>query len=193
MMKKQWIAMLLAGLLVCSLSACGKKPGETDLPNKDPGTQNPPSSSNAGGKPSGDSSNDALLEPAFPDSLAKADAEVRLDDLISVLGRKEADLENAMKDVSTVGDSVAGARTYRHKLLGTESEVSYGIGSDGKITRITVNADAAAAEDWRTALRDTLRAEALENEMDAWHYSDADIRLSAEDGKTVIVIEKKPA
>ena len=190
MMKKQWIAILLAGLLVMSLSACGKKQPASDPTPKDPNQQQPsePGDSNASDTPG-----TSDQEPVFPDSLARADAEVRLDELISVLGRKEADLENAMKDVSTVGDAVSGARTYRHKLLGMESKVSYAIGADGTIDRITVTTDGDTAETWRSELQDTLLAQQLEGETDAWHYSDADVHLSAKDGKTVVVLEKKTA
>lgn len=196
MMKKQWIAILLACVLAFSLSACGKKQTTPDADNKNPGqnqsAQNPsdqnPSTPNV--PSSDDEPGTSHQEPVFPDSLAKADADVRLDELISVLGRTETDLKNAMKDVSTVGDSVSGARTYRHKLLGKQSEVSYAIGTDGKIDRITVTVEGDASEDWRTELEDTLRAQALENETDAWHYSDADLHLSRQDGNTVIVIEK---
>ena len=41
MMKKQWIAILLAGLLVMSLSACGKKQPASDPTPKDPNQQQP--------------------------------------------------------------------------------------------------------------------------------------------------------
>lgn len=190
MMKKQWIAILLAGLLVMSLSACGKKQPASDPSQKAP-IQQQPSKPEAPNAPAAPGTSDR--EPVFPDSLARADAEVRLDELISVLGRKEADLENAMKDVSTVGDAVSGARTYRHKLLGKEARVSYTIGTDGTIDRITVTTDGDAAETWRSELQDTLLAQPLEGEADAWRYSDADVHLSAKDGKTVVVLEKKTA
>lgn len=190
MMKKQWIAILLACVLAFSLSACGKKQNNstTDPSGQNQSAQNPSTPKEPSAE---DTPGTSDQEPVFPDSLAKADAEVRLDELISVLGRTETDLNNAMKDVSTVGDSVSGARTYRHKLLGKQSEVSYAMGADGKIDKITVTVAGDAAEDWRTELEDTLRAQVLEGETDAWHYSDADLHLTSEDGNTVIVIEKK--
>lgn len=194
MMKKQWIAILLACVLAFSLSACGKKqntsqPGNSQNGQNENGqnAQNPDASQNT--PSAGDQPGTTDKEQVFPDSLAKADAEVRLDELISVLGRTETDLKNAMKDVSTVGDSVAGARTYRHQLLGRQSEVSYAIGTDGKIDKITVTVDEDASEDWRTELKDTLHAEVLEGQEDAWHYSDANVHLTEKDGKTVVVIE----
>ena len=77
MMKKQWIAILLAGLLVMSLSACGKKQPASDPTPKDPNQQ----PSEPGDPNASDTPGTSDQEPVFPDSLARADAEVRLDEL----------------------------------------------------------------------------------------------------------------
>lgn len=195
-MKQKWIALLLFGLLLAScMAGCGS--GN----NMDDHSANNGSANNA--LPDNDRTDDRNDnaeddfdsqhredEPTFPNTLAEADAEVALDDLIATLGLSASDLETAMRDISTVGDNVEGARTYRHKLLGRESEVSYAFDDSDQIDRITVHTEKELLEDWRSQLRDVLGAHAVEGEDDAWDYSDSRVRLLENGDRLTITIEK---
>ena len=136
--------------------------------------------------------NDRGEYPTFPNSLATG-AEVALDDLIATLGLTATDLDTAMRDVETVGDNVNGARTYRHKLLGHEADVSYGFDDQDMIDRITVKTQKDRAEDWRTELNDTLGATGVEGQTDTWDYSDSRVKITEEGDHLLITIEKPQA
>lgn len=172
-MKTKWIALALAaGLFAITASACGTLDNMArDIDN---------------------ALDNAMRqdEAVFPDSLAKADADVTVDDLISTLGRKKSELTDAMKNVNTVGDSVAGARTYRHKLLGHTSDVSYTFGDTDRIDRIVITTDSSYAADWEKELRDTLGAKAVTGQMGTWTYSDSTLRMETRNGRQIITIEK---
>lgn len=172
-MNKKWIALTLAALVFATAaSGCGTlNDMAQDIDN---------------------ALDDALRqdEDVFPDSLAKADADVTVDDLISTLGRKKTELADAMKNVDTVGDAVSGARTYRHKLLGHTSEVSYTFGESDRIDRIVITTDLTNAGDWEKELRDTLRAKAVTGKTGTWRYGDSTLRMETRNGKQIITIEK---
>ena len=193
-MKKRTAAALLAALLLLTLTACGKD--KNPDAGKDPGAVNPNTGEEnqpgAGTGTDGSATPDGTSdqEPVFPDSLAQSGAEVTVDDLISTLGLRETDLDTAMKDVSTVGDSVSGARTYRHRLLGQDADVSYAFDREGKISTVTIDPGEDALDRWRTQLSDTLRAQAVEGETDTWTYGESRIWMTEKGGKHVIILEK---
>ncbi len=212
-MNRKWIALLLSCVLLLTLAAaCGKtddsnKPDDNNnmqdnavpgqptpsLPNggTDNNTNNGGIDNNESTKPDNSKPEDDRGEyPTFPNVLAEADADVALDDLIATLGLTATDLETAMRDVDTVGDNVEGARTYRHKLLGQQSDVSYGINDKDMIHRVTVKAGKDRAEDWRKELNDVLGATAAQGEKDAWDYSDSRVKITEEDDHILITIEK---
>ncbi len=206
------IAMLLSCLLVLMLfTACGK----TDDPNKNESNNNtqnntspnsptpslPNNGMNNSGTGNGSTGNSTTTPevpdnssgkyPTFPNALADTNADVTLDDLIATLGMKGSELVDAMRDVSTVGDSVNGARTYRHKLLGQESDVSYSINDQETINKVTVKAGKDHAENWRKELNDVLGATAAQGETDTWDYSDSRVKIT-EDGDHILITIEKP-
>ena len=172
-MNKKWIALTLAALVFATAaSACGTLDNVArDIDN---------------------ALDDAMRqdEDVFPDSLARADADVTVDDLISTLGRKKTELTDAMKNVDTVGDAGSGMRTYRHKLLGHTSEVSYAFGDTDRIDRIVITTDLKNADDWEKELWDTLRASAVTGETGTWRYGGSTLRMETRNGKQIITIEK---
>jgi len=129
--------------------------------------------------------------PTFPNSLATMDADVAVRDLFDTLGLTETDLDNAMRDIATVGDGVYGARTYRHKLLGEEADVSYGFDDQKTINKVTVNAKPTTVDKWRSELTDTLGAKEIEGQTDSWTYDDNQIKIDDQGTHVVITIEKK--
>ncbi len=209
-MDRKWIALLLSCLLLLTVfAACGTD--DTATPNDQNDQQNdqqnsgnltPPTSTpnqpgtgmNSGSNSmTPDTPNDDRGEyPTFPNALADANADVGLDDLIGVLGLTATDLETAMRDVSTVGDSVEGAKTYRHKLLGHESDVSYNFDSKDTIDNITVKAAKDRAEDWRKELNDVRGATAIEGQTDTWDYSNNQVKITEEGDNILITIKKNP-
>lgn len=137
----------------------------------------------------GSTADDRGEYPTFPNNLATG-AEVALDDLIATLGLTATDLETAMRDVATVGDNVDGARTYRHKLLGHEADVSYGFDDQDMIDRVTVKTQKNRMDAWRTELNDTLGATGVEGQTDTWDYSDSRVKITEEGDHLLITIEK---
>ena len=208
-MNRKWIAILLSAVLLLALAAaCGKETvtnPPNDVNNMNSGTgDNQNNGTNPGGSTGNDlngngpsDSNTHLSgntgDPVFPNSLATMDADVAVDDLIATLGLTETDLDNAMRDVSTVGDGVDGARTYRHKLLGHDSDVSYSFDDKHAINKVTVKTQKDYADDWRKEFNDTLRATAVEGKTDTWDYSDSSVRMSEDGDHFVITIEKHRA
>lgn len=195
-MKRKWIALLLFGLLLTTcMAGCGNGDNMDDHSANNGSANNvPPDNDRTDDR--NDNAKDDLDsqhredEPTFPNTLAEADAEVALDDLIATLGLSAADLETAMREVSTVGDNVEGARTYRHKLLGRKSEVSYVFDDSDRIAHITVQTEKDLMEDWRAHLRDVLGADAVEGETDAWDYSGSRVRLLENGDRLTVTIEK---
>lgn len=213
-MNRKWIALLLScALLLTMAAACGRRNDTTadennvnnnandDINNGNPENNVPGNDMNNSGMDNngmnngdmnGSSANDRGEYPTFPNNLATG-AEVALDDLIATLGLTATDLDTAMRDVATVGDNVDGARTYRHKLLGHESDVSYGFDDQDMINRITVKTQKDRMEDWRTELNDTLGATGVEGEPDTWDYSDSRVKITEEGDHLLITIEKPQA
>ena len=95
-----------------------------------------------------------------------------------------------MRDIATVGDNVDGARTYRHKLLGHEADVSYGFDEGRMINKVTVKTKKDYDEDWSRELNDTLGATAVEGQTDTWDYSDSNVKITEEGDYLLITIEK---
>lgn len=182
----RWILLPAVALTLCLAAACGMAPVNNDANHGGsvmPGGNLPPNGTAPGDATGRD-------QPVIPDSLSRADADVTVDDLIATLGQKKDDLMDAMKNVATVGDGVDGARTYRHKLLGHDSDVSYTFGSKGTIDRVTVTVDPGYADDWKTHLKDVLKAKAVEGETDRWTYGSSSVHMEEKDGKEIIVFEK---
>lgn len=210
-MNRKWIALLLISVLLLSLAAaCGRRnnaaqDNQTNN-NMNNGTNNGTPQNNVPGNDmtgndlnnnnmsnsgmNGSNTNDDRGEyPTFPNNLATG-AEVALDDLIATLGLTATDLETAMRDVATVGDNVEGARTYRHKLLGHEADVSYGFDQQDTIDRITIKTQKDRMDAWRTELNDTLGATGVEGQTDTWDYSDSRVKITEEGDHLLITIEK---
>ena len=213
-MNRKWIALLLSCALVLMLAtACGRNNdkgntnantpsnnGAGNTNNNDmgnsgntnvPGNMTP---GNAGTGMGGDNQNDGNIgehnDPVFPDSLATMDADVAIADLFDTIGLTETDLDNAMRDVATVGDGVNGARTYRHKLLGRESDVSYGFDDQRAINKVTVKSPADSADEWREELSGTLGATEVEGQMNNWTYNEHKIKVDDKGDHVLITIEK---
>ena len=213
-MNRKWIALLLSCALVLMLAAaCGRN---NDKPNNNAndttnngmnnGTNNgsdmntrPDNSGNtnvSGDMTPGNDLNgsDGNIgehnDPVFPDSLATMDADVAVADLFDTIGLSEADLDNAMRDIATVGDGVDGARTYRHKLLGQDSDVSYGFDDQRAINKITVKSPADSADEWREELSGTLGAKEVEGQMNNWTYNEHKIKVDDKGDHVIITIEK---
>ena len=213
-MKRKWIALMLCCVLVLTMAAaCGRRDNKDEnnannnvndnVNNGNPENNIPGNNTSGNDQNNGPMGNNAMDNngamsgdnrgeyPTFPNALASADAEVALDDLIATLGLTATDLETAMRDVTTVGDNVEGARTYRHKLLGHESDVSYGFDDQNTIDRITVKTEKDRLADWRTELNDTLGAAAVEGQTDTWNYSESQVRIT-EDGDHLLITIEKP-
>ena len=214
-MNRKWIALLLSCALVLMLAAaCGRN---NDKPNNNAndttnngmnnGTTNNGSDMNTRPGNSGNTNvpgdmtpgndlngSDGNIgehnEPVFPDSLATMDADVAVADLFDTIGLSEADLDNAMRDIATVGDGVDGARTYRHKLLGRDSDVSYGFDDQRAINKITVKSPADSADEWREELSGTLGAKEVEGQMNNWTYNEHKIKVDDKGDHVIITIEK---
>ncbi len=188
-MKKLRLTLLPAvALVLCITAACGMVPANNDASQNHNGSIMPGGSVPQNGTAPDDAT--GKDQPVIPDSLSRADANVTVDDLIATLGQKKDDLMRAMKDIATVGDGVDGARTYRHKLLGHDSDVSYLFGKNGTIDRVTVTTDVGYADDWKAQLKDVLKAKAVEGEIDSWTYGQSTVRMEEKDGKEIIVFEK---
>lgn len=214
-MNRKWIALLLSCALVLMLAAaCGRN---NDKPNNNAndttnngmnnGTTNNGSDMNTGPDNSGNTNvpgdmtpgndlngSDGNIgehnDPVFPDSLATMDADVAVADLFDTIGLSETDLDNAMRDIATVGDGVDGARTYRHKLLGRDSDVSYGFDDQRAINKITVKSPADSADEWREELSGTLGAKEVEGQMNNWTYNEHKIKVDDKGDHVIITIEK---
>ena len=214
-MNRKWIALLLSCALVLMLAAaCGRN---NDKPNNNAndttnngmnnGTTNNGSDMNTRPGNSGNTNvpgdmtpgndlngSDGNIgehnDPVFPDSLATMDADVAVADLFDTIGLSEADLDNAMRDIATVGDGVDGARTYRHKLLGRDSDVSYGFDDQRAINKITVKSPADSADEWREELSGTLGAKEVEGQMNNWTYNEHKIKVDDKGDHVIITIEK---
>ena len=218
-MNRKWIALLLSCALVLMLAtACGRNNdkgntnantpsnnGAGNTNNNDmgnsgntnvPGNMTPGNADTGMGGTSmgGDNQNDGNIgehnDPVFPDSLATMDADVAIADLFDTIGLTETDLDNAMRDVATVGDGVNGARTYRHKLLGRESDVSYGFDDQRAINKVTVKSPADSADEWREELSGTLGATEVEGQMNNWTYNEHKIKVDDKGDHVIITIEK---
>ena len=214
-MNRKWIALLLSCALVLMLAAaCGRNNDKTNNNANDTtnngmnngatnngsdmntrpdnsGNTNVPGDMTPGNDLNGSDGNiGEHNEPVFPDSLATMDADVALADLFDAMGLSETDLDNAMKDVATVGDGVDGARTYRHKLLGQDSDVSYGFDDQRAINKITVKSPADSADEWREELSGTLGAKSVEGEMNSWTYNEHKVKVDDKGDHVIITIEK---
>ena len=210
-MNRKWIALLLSCALVLMLAAaCGRNNDKTNSNANDTtnnGTNNGSDMNNGGMGNSGNTNvpgdmtpgndlngSDGNIgehnEPVFPDSLATMDADVAVADLFDTIGLSETDLDNAMKDVATVGDGVDGARTYRHKLLGQDSDVSYGFDDQRAINKVTVKSPANSADEWREELSGTLGAKSVEGEMNSWIYNEHKVKVDDKGDHVIITIEK---
>ena len=214
-MNRKWIALLLSCALVLMLAAaCGRNNDKTNNNANDTtnngmnnGTTNNGSDMNTRPDNSGNTNvpgdmtpgndlngSDGNIgehnEPVFPDSLATMDADVAVADLFDTIGLSEADLDNAMRDIATVGDGVDGARTYRHKLLGRDSDVSYGFDDQRAINKITVKSPADSADEWREELSGTLGAKEVEGQMNNWTYNEHKIKVDDKGDHVIITIEK---
>ena len=210
-MNRKWIALLLSCALVLMLAAaCGRNNDKTNNNANDTtnnGTTNNGSDMNTRPDNSGNTNvpgdmtpgndlngSDGNIgehnDPVFPDSLATMDADVAVADLFDTIGLSETDLDNAMKDVATVGDGVDGARTYRHKLLGQDSEGSYGFDDQRAINKVTVKSPADTADEWREELSGTLGAKEVEGQMNNWTYNEHKIKVDDKGDHVIITIEK---
>lgn len=210
-MNRKWIALLLSCALVLMLAAaCGRNNDKTNNNANDTtnnGTTNNGSDMNTRPDNSGNTNvpgdmtpgndlngSDGNIgehnEPVFPDSLATMDADVAVADLFDTIGLSETDLDNAMRDIATVGDGVDGARTYRHKLLGQDSEVSYGFDDQRAINKVTVKSPADSADEWREELSGTLGAKEVEGQMNNWTYNEHKIKVDDKGDHVIITIEK---
>lgn len=216
-MNRKWIALLLSCALVLMLAAaCGRNNDKTNNNANDttnngttnngsdmntrpdnsgntnvPGDMTPGNDAGSGGMDSGDDGNiGEHNEPVFPDSLATMDADVAVADLFDTIGLSETDLDNAMRDIATVGDGVDGARTYRHKLLGQDSEVSYGFDDQRAINKVTVKSPADSADEWREELSGTLGAKEVEGQMNSWTYNEHKVKVDDKGDHVIITIEK---
>ena len=210
-MNRKWIALLLSCALVLMLAAaCGRNNDKTNNNANDTtnnGTTNNGSDMNTRPGNSGNTNvpgdmtpgndlngSDGNIgehnDPVFPDSLATMDADVAVADLFDTIGLSETDLDNAMKDIATVGDGVDGARTYRHKLLGRDSDVSYGFDDQRAINKITVKSPADSADEWREELSGTLGAKEVEGQMNNWTYNEHKIKVDDKGDHVIITIEK---
>jgi hypothetical protein len=214
-MNRKWIALLLSCALVLMLAAaCGRNNDKTNNNANDTtnngmnnGTTNNGSDMNTRPDNSGNTNvpgdmtpgndlngSDGNIgehnEPVFPDSLATMDADVAVADLFDTIGLSETDLDNAMRDVATVGDGVNGARTYRHKLLGRESDVSYGFDDQRAINKVTVKSPADSADEWREELSGTLGATEVEGQMNNWTYNEHKIKVDDKGDHVLITIQK---
>lgn len=215
-MKQKWIAVLLSLALVLTLfAACGKKDnantndtnnGANDnMENNGTTDMNAPNNGMNGSEGNGSApevnngmgnngmnnnvtdpnNNDIGTYPTFPNALTTSGAEVAIDDLIDTLGLSEQDLNNAMADMEEIGDS-----TYRHKLLGQDSEVSYGFDEARDINKVTVKTAKEHADTWRSQLNDVLGATAVEGQPDSWNYSDSTVKMTEDGDHFIITIEK---
>ena len=210
-MNRKWIALLLSCALVLMLAAaCGRNNDKTNNNANDTtnnGTTNNGSDMNTRPDNSGNTNvpgdmtpgndlngSDGNIgehnDPVFPDSLATMDADVAVADLFDTIGLSETDLDNAMQDIATVGDGVDGARTYRHKLLGRDSDVSYGFDDQRAINKITVKSPADSADEWREELSGTLGAKEVEGQMNNWTYNEHKIKVDDKGDHVIITIEK---
>lgn len=210
-MNRKWIALLLSCALVLMLAAaCGRNNDKTNNNANDTtnnGTTNNGSDMNTRPGNSGNTNvpgdmtpgndlngSDGNIgehnDPVFPDSLATMDADVAVADLFDTIGLSETDLDNAMRDIATVGDGVDGARTYRHKLLGRDSDVSYGFDDQRAINKITVKSPADSADEWREELSGTLGAKEVEGQMNNWTYNEHKIKVDDKGDHVIITIEK---
>lgn len=211
-MNRKWIALLLSCALVLMLAAaCGRNNDKANNNTNDTtnnGTNNGAGDMNNGGMdnngntnvpgdmtPGNDlNGNEGNIgehnEPVFPDSLATMDADVAVADLFDTIGLTETDLDNAMRDIATVGDGVDGARTYRHKLLGQDSDVSYGFDEQRAINKVTVKSPADSADEWRDELSGTLGAKQVEGDMNSWIYNEHKVKVDDKGDHVVITIEK---
>lgn len=219
-MKQKWIAILLSAALILALgTACGKKDDTNNGTgtNNGNGSVNDNMGNNSGTAVPGNPNNGADLDnnqnttpvpgtnndmngsdmngnkpgnyPTFPNALTTTDADVAIDDLIDTLGLSERDLQTAMANMESAGDDVTG-KTYRHKLLGHDADVSYGFDDARDINKVTVRTAKEHADTWRSQLKDVLGATAVEGQADSWNYSDSVVKMTEEGDHFVITIEK---
>ena len=187
-MNRKWIALLLSCALVLMLAAaCGRN---NDKPNNNANDTTNNGMNNGATNNGSDGNIGEHNEPVFPDSLATMDADVAVADLFDTIGLSETDLDNAMRDIATVGDGVDGARTYRHKLLGRDSDVSYGFDDQRAINKITVKSPADSADEWREELSGTLGAKEVEGQMNNWTYNEHKVKVDDKGDHVIITIEK---
>ena len=96
-MKRKLSAILLAGAMLTSLTACGAKGGDETTPAAD--------SSNTGASQDGDTAQDS----AAGDAAADTGSGYQLDKIVMVVdGTMAADLENGMQDVEKQWEEAVG-------------------------------------------------------------------------------------
>ena len=90
-MKRKLIAILLAGAMLTSFTACGTKSGDETTPAAD--------SSNTGSSQGGDTAQTPAQDTAAGDAAADTGSGYQLEKIVMVVdGTMAADLENGMQD-----------------------------------------------------------------------------------------------
>ncbi|EOS48352.1 hypothetical protein C809_02031 [Lachnospiraceae bacterium MD335] len=100
-MKRKLIAILLAGAMLTSFTACGAKSGDETTPAAD--------SSNTGGSQGGDTAQTPAQDTAAGDAAADTGSGYQLEKIVMVVdGTMAADLENGMQDVEKQWEEAVG-------------------------------------------------------------------------------------
>ena len=100
-MKRKLIAILLAGAMLTSFTACGTKSGDETTPAAD--------SSNTGSSQGGDTAQTPAQDTAAGDAAADTGSGYQLEKIVMVVdGTMAADLENGMQDVEKQWEEAVG-------------------------------------------------------------------------------------